>query len=182
VTSQIAWSGLCLKPITYNADSLGMEIEMTPMALCYKCERPSIALGDSDRPLCSRHAMLFATAPRLLAHTAAADLDAVQESDTQDFEGADGGLSNGSEAVFQSIDRITERLEKFDGTIDSILSPTASSNRHEATEIAPIPNGVPNANSGLRLVGSPRSTSERLDIRTIPRILPSDEGARSQAH
>ena len=40
---------------------------MTLMPLCYKCDKPSIAIGDNGRPLCSRHAMVFVTAPRILA-------------------------------------------------------------------------------------------------------------------
>ena len=34
---------------------------------CFRCGEPTIAFDDAGRPLCSRHSMLFITAPRILA-------------------------------------------------------------------------------------------------------------------
>ncbi len=34
---------------------------------CLRCERPALTFDERNRPLCSRHALIFVTAPRFLA-------------------------------------------------------------------------------------------------------------------
>lgn len=42
---------------------------------CFRCGGPTIAFDEGGRPLCSRHSMLFITAPRLLAGPPSSDAD-----------------------------------------------------------------------------------------------------------
>jgi hypothetical protein len=83
-----------------------MEIDVTLMPLCYKCDNRSIALGDGRRPLCSRHAMLFVTAPRILA----------VRDDSLASAGREPAATSPDDvsvvaAVTESTDRSLERIE-----------------------------------------------------------------------
>ncbi len=44
-----------------------MEIHVDVIPLCMRCERQAVAFDDQHRPLCSRHSMIFITAPRIAA-------------------------------------------------------------------------------------------------------------------
>lgn len=46
---------------------------------CFRCGGPTIAFDDAGRPLCSRHAMLFITAPRILAGPVSGEEDSHDE-------------------------------------------------------------------------------------------------------
>lgn len=70
-----------------RADGSGMEIDISLTPICSKCERNAVAFSDNHMPLCGRHAMIFLTAPRLIAR------DAKQrqlEKDDQATGSADG--------------------------------------------------------------------------------------------
>jgi len=47
---------------------MDVEIPLTPV--CSKCDRHAVAFNEKHLPLCGRHAMIFLTAPRMIARDA----------------------------------------------------------------------------------------------------------------
>jgi hypothetical protein len=52
---------------TRSIDTLSMETtDYILHTTCLQCERPALTFDERNRPLCSRHALIFITAPRVL--------------------------------------------------------------------------------------------------------------------
>jgi len=106
----------------------GMELEMTLAPLCYKCDQRSMTLGDGGRPLCSRHAMLFVTAPRILA-------DRSESPDGAGREPAHAASDSDAGAVDAVMESIERSLEGIEDAVQEIEAVTGSSGPDRETEI-----------------------------------------------
>ncbi|MCZ7532896.1 MAG: hypothetical protein M5U23_05765 [Acidimicrobiia bacterium] len=47
-----------------------MDVEIPLTTVCSKCDRHAVAFNEKHLPLCGRHAMIFLTAPRMIAREA----------------------------------------------------------------------------------------------------------------
>jgi hypothetical protein len=84
-----------------------MELELTPMPLCHKCDNRSITVGDGGRPLCSRHEWLVVNAQRNLADKSESSNGAGREPAATPSD-SDVGVVD---AVMESIERSLESAE-----------------------------------------------------------------------
>jgi hypothetical protein len=95
-----------------------MEIEMTLTQFCYKCDNRSMTLGDGGRPLCERHAMLFVTAPRILADKSES-LDGAGLEPAATPSDSDVGVVN---AVMESIERSLESADHAVLDVEAVVA------------------------------------------------------------
>lgn len=137
-----------------------MNIDVTLQPLCYKCDRLAIAVGDSNRPLCSRHAMLFVTAPRLLALERTNELVGPRGSEADPAVNDGDKPADRTESFLQAMERFIERLEAFEQTIGSILTPQPSTSRDSSSESVPNVDEAADNETRLRLVDSPTASHE----------------------
>ena len=68
-------SDMYLPESSSHADTRSMDIEVSVIPLCYKCDRLAIAFGEGRRPLCPRHATILVTAPRVIERNRALEQD-----------------------------------------------------------------------------------------------------------
>lgn len=109
-----------------------MEVEISLNPVCSKCDRHAVAFSEKHLPLCGRHAMIFLTAPRMIArdaqlqqeleqeqwqaNEAANDMDAAKaqqangdgdEADGADRDGANQAGADGDDVLAAILERLT---------------------------------------------------------------------------
>lgn len=112
-----------------------MDVELALTPLCSKCDRHAVAMNGKMQPLCSRHAMIFLTAPRMLAQREA---EFVPDEDPDDWDahdgpdgtpGADsmratrrvpenGSAPDASDSLRRVLRRVMERLDRIEAALD----------------------------------------------------------------
>jgi hypothetical protein len=97
-----------------------MNIEMTLMPLCNKCDNRSITVGDGGRPLWSRHEWLSVTAPRIRAHTRELATNSEIEPEAVPSDSEDNLVGAVMESIGRSLDTIEDSVLGIEAAVDRI--------------------------------------------------------------